>query len=100
MHTLLTTVRSHLNLGDFHEDDNLLLTYIQAAEEAVERDLNRPLSDMVNPVTGMLSYSVQAAILLLVGSLYADRESTTHGQIKPNESYRYLLDLSRKIVTL
>ncbi len=101
MFTLLSDAKKFLNIDpEIKEDDELILMLIQAAEDAVERDLNRPLSKLVNPTTGMLPYSVKCAISLLIGSLYADREATTHSKITDNPTFRYLVDMSRKIVTL
>lgn len=95
MFTLLNTAKAHLLVDfDFTEDDELILLYIQAAEDAVARYLNKKLEDTL--VDGELPASIQAAILLYVGNLYANRESIVFAQAKEMPlSYTYLLNLNR-----
>ena len=82
-------------MQDFTEDDPLLLMYLQAAEEAVEKDLDKPLASLIRD-DGYLPFSIKAAILLLVGSLYQRRESTSVAKLTENPTYRYLVNLTRK----
>lgn len=62
-----------------NEEDSLIATYIEAAEDAVAQYLKRPIpwADADgNPVP--VPASVRAAALLIVGDLYATREAVTH----------------------
>lgn len=95
MYSTLSEIKSQLNLQDFDDDNDLLLMYLRAAEEAVEKDLDRPLASLIG-CDGYLPFSIKAAILLLVGSLYRDRESTSIAKITENPTYRYLINLTRK----
>lgn len=88
--------KQSLNIDEDHvEDDELILLFIRAAEEAVEKDLDKPLASLVG-CDGYLPFSIQASVLLLVGSLYRDRESTSIAKITENPTYRYLINLTRK----
>lgn len=94
MYVTLARAKQHLNM-DHDEDDNLIEVYVQAASGAVknylksaspyevERDSNDdPILDSSgDPVyvvdsagDKLVSYPVQAAVLLMVGFLYKDRD--------------------------
>lgn len=97
MFLTLSTIKQHLNIEQsFKEDDNLLLLYLQVAEDAVERHLDMPLNTIVDPKTGYLPKSVEACILLMIGNLYANREAVTYSSaIEVPLSYRYLISLNK-----
>ncbi|HEY9543678.1 head-tail connector protein [Prevotella sp.] len=64
------------------------------AEDAVEKNSNIKLKDMIDG--GALPPSVMQSILLLVGNLYNNRDTTTYSSI--NEvpyTYKYLINLNR-----
>ena len=96
MYLTKTEVRRHLNIDDdYHDDDELIVQYIQIAEDAVAKHLDRDLKEVCKD--GVLFPSVKGAILLLIGTYYANRESVTFG--KPVEvpfTLKYLLQLDRK----
>lgn len=96
MYITKNEAKRHLNIDeDFHDDDELILTYIQIAEDAVEKHLDRDLKDCTK--NGLLFPNIKGAILLLVGTYYANRENVTFG--KPQEvpfTLKYLLQLDRK----
>ena len=94
MYVTLARAKQHLNM-DHDQDDNLIEVYVQAASGAVknylksaspydvERDSNDdPILDSsgdpiyVTDSSGdkLVSYPVQAAVLLMVGFLYKDRD--------------------------
>lgn len=94
MYVTLARAKQHLNM-DHDEDDNLIEVYVQASSGAVknylksaspyevERDSNDdPILDSSgDPVyvvdssgDKLVSYPVQAAVLLMVGFLYKDRD--------------------------
>ena len=94
MYITLQEIKQHLNIDNyFKEDDSLLLTYIQAAENAVEKYYGKPLSTVLED--GELPYSLKAAIMLFIGHLYANREAINYAQ--PYElplGFKYLLGLN------
>lgn len=95
MYITLQQVKRHLYI-DHNDDDQYLADLITVAEDAVRNDLNLESLTEIEDNTGMLPASVIQAMLLLVGTLYANRESVTYGT--PNvvpHAYQYLLDLYR-----
>lgn len=98
MYSTLSEIKQHLNIDEaFKDDDQLLLLYIQTAEEAVQRDLDRPLHRLVDPVSGYLPFPIKAATLMLVANLYANRENVNVVKLTENPTYRYLLTPYRKM---
>lgn len=94
MYVTLARAKQHLNM-DHDEDDNLIEVYVQAASGAVknylksaspyevERDSNDdpildssgdPMYVVDSAGDKLVSYHVQAAVLLMVGFLYKDRD--------------------------
>lgn len=98
MYITLKEARKHLQIDDFFtEDDNLILDCIRAAEDATEKRLNRPLAELVDPLTGMLSASVRQAVLMLAGTFYNQREATTlQNHREAALAFTFLTDLDRK----
>lgn len=88
----LEEAKKHLNIeSTFTEDDDYIQQLISVATEAV----------LINADCGTLgdgdnNPSLRHAILLLIGNLYANRESTTYSTINevPN-AFRYLINLNR-----
>lgn len=93
MYITLKEARKHLNLDDefFTEDDDYILTLIEAAENAIGNEINRPLSECVNPATGDLYASLKHAVLMIIGSAYNYRESITVQSIKDVPLYDLLI---------
>lgn len=98
MYIDLDTIKRHLIID--HDDDNLLLADLETvAEDAVRRDLNLYSLKDIEDCSGMLPACVTQAMLLLVGTLYANRESVSYGQAHPvPHAYEYLLDLARNYI--
>ena len=98
MYLTLDEVKKHL-LIDHCDDDKYLADLITVAEDAVKTDLNLDSLEELEDETGMLPASVLHAQLLLIGTLYANRESVTYGtpHTVPH-SYEYLLDLNRQYI--
>ena len=98
MYIDLDTIKRHLIID--HNDDDLLLADLETvAEDAVRRDLNLYSLKEIEDCSGMLPASVIQAMLLLIGTLYANRESVSYGQAHPvPHSYEYLLDLARNYI--
>ena len=98
MYIDLDTIKRHLIID--HNDDDLLLADLETvAEDAVRRDLNLYSLKDIEDCSGMLPASVIQAMLLLIGTLYANRESVSYGQARPvPHSYEFLLDLCRNYI--
>jgi uncharacterized phage protein (predicted DNA packaging) len=99
MYLTLQQVKKHLYI-DHNDDDQYLADLITVAEDAVKTDLNISSLSDIEDNAGMLPASVIQAMLLLIGTLYANRESVTYGT--PNavpHAYQYLLDLNRTYYT-
>lgn len=98
MYLDLQQVKQHLYI-DHQDEDQYLADLITVAEDAVRRDLNLYSLTEIEDETGMLPAGVIQAMLLLIGTLYANRESVSYGQAHPvPHSYNYLLDLARNYI--
>ena len=98
MYLSVNDVKRHLII-DHNDDDLLLADLITVAEDAVRRDLNLYSLKDIEDCNGMLPASVLQAQLLLIGTLYANRESVSYGQAHPvPHSYEYLISLARNYV--
>lgn len=91
----LNEVKKHLNIDEsFTEDDDYITSLIKVAEDAVAKNENIALNNMIED--GELPPSVKHSILLLVGNLYNNREATSYSV--PSEvpyAYKYLVNLNR-----
>lgn len=95
MYLDLSTIKQHLYI-DHNDDDRYLCDLESVAEDAVRADLNLDSLEEIEDETGMLPASVIQAMLLLVGTLYANRESVSYGSpVKVPHTYDYLLSLHR-----
>ena len=98
MYLSVNDVKRHLII-DHNDDDLLIADLITVAEDAVRRDLNLYSLKDIEDCTGMLPASVMQAMLLLIGTLYANRESVSYGQAHPvPHSYEYLIALARNYI--
>lgn len=98
MYLDLQQVKQHLYI-DHNDDDIYLADLITVAEDAVRRDLNLYSLKTIEDCTGMLPPAVIQAMLLLIGTLYANRESVSFGAPRTvPHSYEYLLDLYRNYI--
>ena len=57
------------------EDATLLELYADAAEEQIEVDINRPLSELIPEGESSYPKKIKLAVLLLVGHWYRNREA-------------------------
>lgn len=91
----LSQIKQHLNLdASFGADDQYLTDLGNVAELSVEKHIDYPLSAIVDSSTGKLPMPIIHAMLLLVGSLYMNRESVSFGAAVPvPHSYDYLISL-------
>lgn len=98
MYLTIADVKRHLII-DHTDDDLYLADLITVAEDAVKRDLNLFSLKDIEDCNGMLPATVMQAMLLLIGTLYANRESVSYGNptVVPH-SYNYLIDLYRNYI--
>lgn len=98
MYLSVNDVKRHLII-DHNDDDLYIADLITVAEDAVKRDLNLYSLKDIEDCNGMLPASVLQAQLLLIGTLYANRESVTYGtpHTVPH-SYEYLIALTRNYI--
>lgn len=75
-------VKTHLRV-DFDDEDELISLYISAAITNAESFLDRALikseSERINPDDLVINDSIKAALLLIIGTLYANREQEITG---------------------
>ena len=94
MYLQLNQIKKHLNIDeDFKSDDEYLLQLAQAAQNVVEVHLDRPLDSLENE-EGYIPSSLTQAMLLLIGTWYASRESVSFASnsVLPH-SYDYIIAL-------
>ena len=98
MYLSINDVKRHLII-DHNDDDLYIADLITVAEDAVRRDLNLYSLKDIEDCNGMLPASVMQAMLILIGTLYANRESVTYGtpHTVPH-SYEYLIALARNYI--
>lgn len=93
MYLKLEQVKQHLNIdSDFKDDDQYLVHLISVSESAVSTHLNIALSEL--EVGGELPPAIIQAMLLMVGTLYGNRESITYSSVMEIPlCYQYLINL-------
>ena len=93
MYVTLCEAKKHLLVdSSFKDDDEYILALIDIAEDAVAVNLCLQLDSIT--VGGELPPAVKAAILLLVGNLYANREPVTYTSVnKVPYTFDYLISL-------
>ena len=93
MYVSLCEAKKHLLVDDsFHCDDEYILALIDVAEDAVATNINQKLDSIA--VGGAIPPAVKAAILLLVGNLYANREPVAYTSVnKVPYTFDYLISL-------
>lgn len=93
MYITLCEAKKHLLIDySYNQDDEYILALIDVAEDAVAINLNVQLASIT--VGGELPSAVKAAILLLVGNLYANREPVAYTSInKVPYTFDYLISL-------
>lgn len=94
MYLQLYQIKRHLNLDDtFHDDDEYLCDLAKVAENAIQKHIDHPLSDLEND-EGMLPMPLNHAMLLMIGTFYAKRESVAFAStMEVPLAYEYLLSL-------
>ena len=91
----LETAKKQLNIeDDFQDDDLYILALIDVAQSAVEKYLDIPLADICKD--SVLPSPIKHAILLLISTWYAIRESVSTAAMQPvPNAFEMLCDLYR-----
>ena len=94
MYLQLYQIKKQLNIDDeFHDDDEYLVDLAMVAQNAVQRHIDRPFEELENE-EGMLPMPLIHAMLLMIGSFYAKRESIAFAATTEVPlAYEYLLSL-------
>lgn len=92
----LEEARKHLNIEpDFTDDDDYIKDLIDSAELVVEKDICVSLAE-VEVTEGRIPPPLKRAILLLVGSFYASRETEAFGVLVSKlPRYNHIVGLYR-----
>lgn len=95
MYLDITLVKKHLNLDeDFTDDDVYLNHLIEVVEQSVSTHLNIALEGL--ETGGGLPPAIIHAMLLMLGTLYSNRESVAQGTlVEMPLGYDYLISLYR-----
>lgn len=89
--TSLEAVKVHLRV-DHNDEDVLIQSYIDAAENHVNNWCNR------NDPFSEFPPAIHAAVLLIVGDLYENREAQSYGkELYPNRTVELLIQPYRKM---
>ncbi len=93
MYLSLEEVKQHLLINnDFKEDDAYIEQLINVAGDAVSKHLDIALDEL--EAGGKIPPAIAQAMLLMIGNLYANRESISFGAATEIPlSYRYLIGL-------
>ena len=96
MFVTVDEIKQHLYI-DFEADDEMLADLIKASEAIIEKYLNRSYDDVLDD-EGNLPPPLKQAIKIMVGNMYANRESVSFNAYpsKIPYSYEYLLQPYRK----
>lgn len=96
MYLDIDIVKKHLNIeSGYTEDDELLLVYMDAAEQAVRVHVNEDLDTIAEKNGGCLPTPLFQAALLQVGNFYQNREVIGTKTAEVPFAYQYLINLYR-----
>jgi len=96
-HLTLKLIKEHLNLdNDFTMDDEYLSILGDVVEKVVERHIDDSFAYLANANGGKLPAPLIQAMLLLLGTYYANREHIAfNANYEVGNSYTFLIDLYR-----
>lgn len=97
MYTLLKDAKKHLQIDDDYKDDDRYIQFlIDVAEDAVAKRINDPLEAIIGD-DGLLPASVRHCILIIIGNLYANRESIAYGSaVEVPHTLEYLAGFNKR----
>lgn len=77
----LSLFKKHTRADDFDGDDDLLVHYLEAAEERVVQLTNRPLAELLEAGGGTFPPTLRQAVMLLAAHWYNQREDVSGVQM-------------------
>lgn len=78
MYLQLYQIKKHLNIDNaFHNDDEYLIDLAIVTENVVQRHIDKPLRELEDE-EGNIPSALQHAMLMLIGTYYASRESVAY----------------------
>lgn len=88
----IDVIKTHLNIDkDYCDEDEYLMMLADVAIRSVENYIDQPIDKFIDG-DGELESPLMHAALLLVGTLYQNRESVAFGQsFKIPHAYEYLI---------
>lgn len=91
----IETIKKHLNIDEYFEDDDNYLVYLsEVAEKVVEKHTDTNLEEIAEDNGGELPPPILHAMLLFIGDMYKSRESISFGSVTSIPfSYDYILSL-------
>jgi len=94
MYLQLYQIKKHLNIDEeFHDDDEYLVDLAIVTQNVVQRHIDRPLSELEDE-NGNIPSALQHAMLMLIGTYYASRESVAFVSSLPlPHAYDYIIAL-------
>ena len=85
-------VKRYLNIdNDYKEDDELLINLINICELAIAKYINRESLDEFGLDDTKENATLRGAALMLIASMYKDREASVDRELKINPSFSILL---------
>lgn len=92
----LEEAKKHLNIeAEFTDDDKYISDLVSAAEYVVAEDICTPLKE-IEDEEGEIPPPLRQAILLMIGTFYASRETIAFGVlVNTVPTYKYLISLYR-----
>ena len=67
---------------DYEEEDDLLMTYGEAAEDVVVKATNRSVEELKEMGGGILPMPIRVAILKMAAEMFTNRGITTQGNVQ------------------
>ena len=94
MYLQLYQIKKHLNINeDFHDDDEYLVDLSLAVENIVQKHIDVELTELEDG-EGNIPSPLSHAMLLLIGTYYASRESVAFVSANPlPHAYEYIIAL-------
>lgn len=90
MYIDLTTIKKHLNISpNYTKDDEYLQLIEDGATKALEKTINVDF-DTIIAEEGKLPSAIIFACLLIIGDMYANRETTAFASVNKLPTLRYL----------
>lgn len=85
-------VKRYLNIDeDYKDDDDLLINLINICELAIAKYINRESLDEFGLDDNKENSTLRAAALMLIASMYKDREASVDRELKINPCFSLML---------